>query len=53
MYLTKIIDKFGLFEDLAKDIDKECNEMLKSGYELVTYFYFDTTGKVMLTFKKC
>lgn len=52
MYLTKIIDKNGLLEDVVKDIDKECNEMQEKGYELVTYYFHQYAEKIIMTFKK-
>lgn len=52
MYLTKIIERNGLLEDVANDIDKECNEMENEGYELVTYYYHQNAEKILMTFKK-
>lgn len=35
MYITKIIEAFSL-EELSEKIEKEANDMLNKGYELVT-----------------
>lgn len=51
MYLTKIIEKFGLLEDLIKSIDKDANEMYEKGYKLVTYSFFNQEN-VILTYIK-
>ena len=52
MYITKLIQRNGLYEDLAKQIDSEANEMLAKGYELITYQLLPNTGQLIITFKK-
>ena len=52
MYVTKVIDRFGGIEMVAKSIDELCNQMDKDGYSLVTYQFCKKKEKVILTFKK-
>jgi len=37
MYITKIIERIGNLEIVAKSIDELCNKMDADGYSLVTY----------------
>ena len=52
MYLTKIIERFGSYEDVSKTIDEECNKMHAEGYELITYLLVANNEKIMITFRK-
>lgn len=52
MYLTKIIEKYGGYDMIIKDIDNEANKMNKEGYELVTYQFTPNNEEIMMTFKK-
>ena len=52
MYVTKVIDRFGGIEMVAKSIDELCNQMDKDGYSLVTYQFCANNEKGILTFKK-
>ena len=51
MYITKIIERFGSSEMVAKSIDELCNEMSKEGYSLVTYQFHPNNEMIFLTFK--
>lgn len=53
MYITKIIDTFGVAEQIAKTIDELCNEMSKDGYTLITYQFYANNEMIFLTFKNC
>ena len=52
MYITKIIEIFGDSKMFAKSIDELCNKMYKEGYSLVTYQFYGSNEKILLTFKK-
>ena len=52
MYVTKVIDRFGDIEMVAKSIDELCNQMDKDAYSLFTYQFCANDEKVILTFKK-
>lgn len=52
MYLTKVIERIGDAEMVAKSIDEICNKMNEEGYLLVTYQFYANNEKIMLTFKK-
>ena len=52
MYVTKIIERVGDVKMVAQSIDELCNNMDKEGYTLVTYQFYASNEKVMLTFKK-
>ena len=52
MYTTKIIERTGNIEMVAKSIDELCNKMYENGYSLVTYQFCANNEKIMLTFKK-
>lgn len=52
MYLTKVIERIGDSEMIAKSIDEICNEMEKEGYSLVTYQFYANNEKILITFKK-
>lgn len=52
MYVTKIIERFGDSAMIANSIDELCNKMFKEGYMLVTYQFYGSNEKILLTFKK-
>lgn len=52
MYLTKIIERYGLMDMAIKDIDKEAEKMYSEGYELVTYQFINNNEAIIMTFKK-
>ena len=50
MYKTIVVEYSPKADDMAKKIEEKANEMLKDGYELVT-FSVTTTAKAILLFK--
>lgn len=52
MYLTKVIERIGDSEMIAKSIDETCNEIEKEGCLLVTYQFYANNEKILITFKK-
>lgn len=52
MYVTKIIERFGDSAMIANSIDELCNKMFEDGYMLVTYQFYGSNEKILLTFKK-
>ena len=50
MYKTIVVEYSPKADDMAKKIEEKANEMLKDGYELVTFSVF-TTAKAILVFK--
>lgn len=51
MYKTVVIGYLPKANDMAQRIEKEANEMLENGYELIT-MSITGTAKAILVFKK-
>ena len=50
MYKTIVVEYSPKADDMAKKIEEKANEMLKDGFELVT-FSVTTTAKAILVIK--
>lgn len=51
MYKVEVIEYSPKTDSMAKKIEEKSNEMLKDGYELVT-FSITNSAKAILVFKK-
>lgn len=51
MYRCEIIDYSPKTEVMAERVEKKCNEMVKEGYELVT-FSITNSARAILVFRK-